>query len=68
MTPTPGDPLSLWCGWARKPRGKWQLLVRAAENEDIARARLHDLTAASRFIDLCILPAGRDPNERRKRT
>ena len=57
--------VQLWCGWARKPRGKWQLLVRAASSRDIALARLRDLTGASRHVDLTVVRAGEDPNTAR---
>jgi len=57
--PAPPAPVQLWAGWARRPRGHWQLIVRCAESEDIAMARLREMTASSKFIDLCVRLASR---------
>src|SRR3954453_14069665 len=61
----PPAPAELWAGWARSgPRGRWQLLVRAAKSEGEALNRLRDLTLGRKFVDLLVRPASAgNPND-----
>ena len=54
-----------WNGWARTGRGKWRLLVRDAATDTEAMEKLRAMTSSSKFIDLCCLPQGRTPFDRR---
>jgi len=54
-----------WGGWARRgSRGKWRRLVQDAPSEREAMEQLRQATAGERFVDSCILPAGRHPDDK----
>jgi hypothetical protein len=58
-----------WHGWARTGgvRSRWRLLVEGAATEAEAMDRLRNAVAGERHVDLCVLPEGRRPAERRFR-
>jgi hypothetical protein len=56
-------PEVFWSAWCRrKPRSKWQCVVRCAGSKDHAIALLDKLTQRQ-YVESCILPAGREPQE-----
>jgi hypothetical protein len=55
-----------YIGWLRTGRGPWRRICTATTEAEASR-QLFAAAAAHMHVDLCVLPAGTDPNRRQHR-